>query len=585
MQFKNASLTHVGRVRSANEDFHADAPTVNGHVFVVCDGMGGHVGGATASQVAVSSILEYFQREKHENIFQAIDRSLVYANEQVYARSISDPSLKGMGTTATVLVIQGEECFIGHVGDSRIYVKSDNQLFRLTKDHSFVQTLVDARVISDEEAESHPQKNQILKAIGISSSLEPTICPQPILVKQGDVFMLCSDGLNGMVNDRTMEMMVDFQDLSLTATNLINAALEAGGHDNVTVTLVGIHESSHKKSTFKHFNPIDYKNTQEFPQTSVNKKKPAKTVLWVATSLVLMVLIGVGLWLIYQNKSDGQNVMPKEGKKLTQDDLDIFPAEQISSIKEFEIGLENGEYFASYYVFKVTVKEGKVTDYRETPEEIRIAEQKKDKVAEAIKDGWIKGKPPTGQESNYYTKTVKDQNGQNVALYKKKPQVVKKDEVKEAEKDGWTVSNPPSGQESKYDTKTVKDQNGQDVTLYREKNSQQDETKDEVKEAENDGWKVGNPPSGEESKYDTKKVKDKNGQDVTLYRKKKNSENTTCTYLHKVKKGETLSKIADSLNRTTKCKGLDPDKIKNQNGLRNTRINPDKVLSGTCDCD
>ena len=138
MQFKNASLTHVGRVRSANEDFHADAPTVNGHVFVVCDGMGGHVGGATASHVAVSSILEYFQREKHENIIQAIDRSLAFANEQVYARSISDPSLKGMGTTATVLVIQGEECFIGHVGDSRIYLKSDNQLFRLTKDHTFV---------------------------------------------------------------------------------------------------------------------------------------------------------------------------------------------------------------------------------------------------------------------------------------------------------------------------------------------------------------------------------------------------------------------------------------------------------------
>ena len=115
--------------------------------------------------------------------------------------------------------------------------------------------------------------HQILKAIGISSSLEPSICPQPILVKQGDVFMLCSDGLNGMVNDRTMEMMVDFQDLSLTATNLVNAALEAGGHDNVTVTLVGIHESSHKKSTFKHFNPIDHKKTQEFPQTSQTQEK------------------------------------------------------------------------------------------------------------------------------------------------------------------------------------------------------------------------------------------------------------------------------------------------------------------------
>jgi serine/threonine protein phosphatase PrpC len=553
MQFKNASLTHVGRVRSANEDFHADAPTVNGHVFVVCDGMGGHVGGATASHVAVSSILEYFQREKHENIIQAIDRSLVFANEQVYARSISDPSLKGMGTTATVLVIQGEECFIGHVGDSRIYLKSDNQLFRLTKDHSFVQTLVDARVISDEDAESHPQKNQILKAIGISSSLEPTICPQPILVKQGDVFMLCSDGLNGMVNDRTMEMMVDFQDLSLTATNLVNAALEAGGHDNVTVTLVGIHESSHKKSTFKHFNPIDHKKTQEFPQTSVNKKKPAKTVLWVATSLVLMVLIGVGLWLIYQNKSDGQYVMPKEGKKLTQDDLDRFPAEQISSIKEFEIGLDNGEYFASNYVFKVTVKEGKVTHYWDTPKEERIAEQQR-------KDDEKKKKKRTEQtnkEPDEYTKAIDE---------------------------GWTETAPPSGEEDNFERKTVKDKNGRDVVLYKKK-PQQVETKDEVKEAKDKGWSENLPPSGEEDNFERKTVKDQSGQDVTLYRKKKKSENSTCTYLHEVKSGETLNKIADILNSTTKCNRLNADKIKKQNRLPNSRINPGKVLSGTCDCD
>jgi serine/threonine protein phosphatase PrpC len=554
MQFKNASLTHVGRVRSANEDFHADAPTVNGHVFVVCDGMGGHVGGATASHVAVSSILEYFQREKHENIIQAIDRSLVFANEQVYARSISDPSLKGMGTTATVLVIQGEECFIGHVGDSRIYVKSDNQLFRLTKDHSFVQTLVDARVISDEEAESHPQKNQILKAIGISSSLEPSICPQPILVKQGDVFMLCSDGLNGMVNDRTMEMMVDFQDLSLTATNLVNAALEAGGHDNVTVTLVGIHESSHKKSTFKHFNPIDHKKTQEFPQTSVNQKKPAKTVLWVATSLVLMLLIGVGLWLISQNKSDDQSVMPEPGKILTQVDLDRFPAENISTIKDFPIDLDNGEYFAVMDAFKVTVKEGKVTNYWKTPKEERIAEQQR-------KDEEKKKKKRTEQTN-------------------KGP-----DEYTKAIDEGWTETAPPSGQESNYDTKKVKDKNNRDVILYKKKSEV--DTEDDVTKAEKEGWSKKAPPSGQESNYEQRMVKDKNGQEVTLYKqKKKPATNSNCVYLHYVKKGETLTLIADSLNRTSKCKGLTSDKIAKDNRITtNSTLTLKQQLKGTCDCD
>ena len=299
MRYRNYSITNVGKVRSANEDNYGDALTPNGHIFVVCDGMGGHVGGAKASSIAVSSIIEYFQREKHSNIIQAIDRAFSFANEQIFANALSSPELKGMGTTAVVLIISGEESFIGHVGDSRIYLKSNNRLHRITKDHSFVQTLVDSGVISDEEAESHPNKNQILKALGTSSVVEGTICQVPLQVKSGDVFLLCSDGLNGMVNDRGLEMMLQGQNLTQSGEDLIRAALDAGGLDNVTATMVAIEESAHSISKFVDYNPVkkfDGSSTQAFmtsPSTSSKSKiVSTKSIFLLSVFLVFLGIIG-----------------------------------------------------------------------------------------------------------------------------------------------------------------------------------------------------------------------------------------------------------------------------------------------------
>jgi serine/threonine protein phosphatase PrpC len=271
IQFHFSAKTDVGLVRKANEDNLGNALTPNGHVFVVCDGMGGHVGGAKASQIAVSSILEFFKKQEYDNLFTAIDRSLVFANEQIYAVSMAEPELKGMGTTAVILIVKGDACFIGHVGDSRIYLKSGGKLNRITKDHSFVQTLVDSGLITDEAAESHPKKNQILKALGIGPIVEPTVADSPIFPKNGDVFLLCSDGMNGMVNDASMEMMIDENDLDKSSSVLIQAAKDSGGHDNITVTLVNILESPHNQSVFKHFNPIHtnaFSNTHNLEPTA-----------------------------------------------------------------------------------------------------------------------------------------------------------------------------------------------------------------------------------------------------------------------------------------------------------------------------
>lgn len=324
MKYSSKSLTHVGKVRSANEDSLGEAQTPNGNLFVVCDGMGGHVGGATASSIAIKSIIEFFQRDTYDNVIQAIDHSLSFANEQIYASALSNPELKGMGTTAVVLLIRGEECFIGHVGDSRIYLRSDGKLNRITKDHSFVQTLVDSGVIDDEDAEKHPNKNQILQALGIASSVKGTICQAPILPKKGDMFLLCSDGLNGMVTDRDLEKIMQEDNIAVTAENLITAALNGGGHDNITASLVLIEESTHSISRFVNFNPkpkmSDMSSTQQFGGISNSPVKKKSKLPYIIGGGVLLIGAGISAFLFL--KKDVELPKDKKSHKYTLIDLE-----------------------------------------------------------------------------------------------------------------------------------------------------------------------------------------------------------------------------------------------------------------------
>jgi serine/threonine protein phosphatase PrpC len=334
MKYSSKSLTNVGKVRSANEDNLGEAQTPNGHLFVVCDGMGGHVGGAHASSIAVNSLIEYFQREVYDNVIQAIDHALSFANEQIYASALSNPDLKGMGTTAVVLLLRDEECFIGHVGDSRIYLRSNGILNRITKDHSFVQTLVDSGVIDDEDAENHPNKNQILQALGIAPSVKATISQSPILPKAGDMFLLCSDGLNGMVNDRDIEHIMQEDNLLVTTENLITAALNGGGYDNITASLILIEESAHSSSRFVHFNPkpkkIDMTSTQPFGGETI-PSAPAKSKLpyFIGGAVVLL-----GACVAVMMMIGKEEVAKGSPKLMTKEALQKYVCKNINDIKK-----------------------------------------------------------------------------------------------------------------------------------------------------------------------------------------------------------------------------------------------------------
>ena len=298
----------IGNVRTAQEDSHFSGATPNGYLFVVCDGMGGHVGGAEASSIAVKSIFEFFNREKYHDTRNALDDALQFANAQILGKVCEYPALKGMGTTACILLLQEDRAYIAHAGDSRIYLclAKEKELYRITKDHSFVQTLVDLPEgdpykISDEEAENHPDKNRILKALGIKPDLTPTICEKPILPKNGDIFLLCSDGLSGMISDSVMQSVLTHSSkLEQKGDMLITLALEAGGYDNITLQLIEILGSPHKKSDFKHcdFNP----KPKGRSKSSGRKSKTIAKIL-IALSIVILCIVGTDIVRYYIDRN------------------------------------------------------------------------------------------------------------------------------------------------------------------------------------------------------------------------------------------------------------------------------------------
>ena len=319
MNLNHISKSVVGLVRSANEDFIGDFITKdNLRVFVVCDGMGGHVGGAKASQAAVNSISEYFNGNPSRIVQVALKEAIEFANIQIYGEAQMNPSLSGMGTTCVVLAEKDGLLYLAHVGDSRCYIFSDNKLFRLTKDHSYVQTLVDKGEISDPEMETHPRKNELTKALGISDSIEVEVVPDPIKAKKGDKFLLSSDGLTGLVTDKIIAKTIrDNSDLNSCVNQLIKLAEDGGGHDNISSDLIEVVESEHKTSSFVSKNNPSFNQTQT--QDGITQKRSSLfNIKAILILTILLILAGVIYYFGFKpvanetKKKPTEVVVPKE---------------------------------------------------------------------------------------------------------------------------------------------------------------------------------------------------------------------------------------------------------------------------------
>jgi PPM family protein phosphatase len=224
-----AALTDVGRQRQSNEDSYLDREPV----FAVADGMGGARAGEVASRMAVEAFESAEPGDGPEELLRGVARE---ANRRIYEMAQSDSEHAGMGTTLTAAMVTGREVAVGHVGDSRLYRLRDGKLERLTEDHSLVEELVRQGRLTPEEAETHPQRSIITRALGPEADVDVETFTHT--GRTGDVYLICSDGLSGMVSEDEMAAIVR-ESLSLkeAAYRLIDAANQNGGKDNITVVL------------------------------------------------------------------------------------------------------------------------------------------------------------------------------------------------------------------------------------------------------------------------------------------------------------------------------------------------------------
>ena len=239
---KLAGKTDVGRVRQDNQDdYRAGELPGDAAWALVCDGMGGARGGREASQCACSVIERCFQEQYNQYPRRRGDffeKGLLSANRYVFQKALREESLAGMGTTAVCALVRGGKAYLSHAGDSRAYLYRDGKLAQLTHDHSYVQELVDCGTITQEQAEHHPQKNIITRALGVDYRLEPEFTT--VALQAGDVLLLCTDGLTNAVPTEQLEQLLrsgSFYDLPDV---LIRTANENGGPDNITALLVGV---------------------------------------------------------------------------------------------------------------------------------------------------------------------------------------------------------------------------------------------------------------------------------------------------------------------------------------------------------
>jgi PPM family protein phosphatase len=229
-----ARASDTGKKRRRNEDSYVVAPPL----FAVADGMGGAQAGEVASKLAAAALKEtdLDGASGPEKVTALIQE----ANRRVYERAHSDPSTSGMGTTVTVALVDGREVTIGHVGDSRAYVVRDGELEQLTEDHSLVNELLKSGKLSREEAETHPQRSVITRAVGTDPDVD--VDAFTVAAGEGDVFLLCSDGLTDMVPDSDILDLVERHrdDLDRATKALVSAANRGGGEDNITVIAFSI---------------------------------------------------------------------------------------------------------------------------------------------------------------------------------------------------------------------------------------------------------------------------------------------------------------------------------------------------------
>lgn len=338
--FRIAGGTDVGVSRQNNEDNLITFDSPIGRVVVVCDGMGGENGGETASSMAVGIIEDIIKNNEFTDPNDAIIGSINAANQAVLHRSMMQPQLAGMGSTCVMAIINNGRVYYGSVGDSRIYYYNPSEgLVQITKDQSYVQTLVDAGEITEEEAENHPRKNEILNAIGLDGMQPATVCDAPLLPAPGSILLLCSDGLSGMVPNMTIKHVLARSEMPIEekVQKLINLANEAGGLDNITVQLVEFGQQTESVAAPVQSSSVDMQQNNPLAQPSAKSKKGFSLLFPILAALIVLGAAGAAWYFLTKDKKEDKPVVEtivKESEKKTTEAEEEAPKAEKSGKSE-----------------------------------------------------------------------------------------------------------------------------------------------------------------------------------------------------------------------------------------------------------
>lgn len=236
---KTVSITDIGQRRKLNQDYVFSTEEQLGNlpnVFIVADGMGGHNAGDYASKYTVETIVRQIADSKEHSVVKILTQAIDAANEHIRRKAREDAGLSGMGTTVVAATIQGTTLQVANVGDSRLYIIG-KQMRQITRDHSLVEEMVRMGELPREEARIHPDKNIITRAIGAQDAVETDFFE--VELQEGDMILMCSDGLTNMLDDEEICAILNRQgDIAQKAKELVEAANENGGKDNITVILI-----------------------------------------------------------------------------------------------------------------------------------------------------------------------------------------------------------------------------------------------------------------------------------------------------------------------------------------------------------
>src|SRR5580704_16746872 len=225
--------------KQVNEDACGRRETRLGHLCVVCDGMGGHAAGREAAELALATIFATFEQAPEGAAPADVLRSAIEeASRRVYAMPTSEVALGRPGSTVVAVLMHAQGTEVAHVGDSRAYLVHEGQIFRVTRDHSIVQEMVDRGLLTLRQAAQHPDANRITRALGMAPEVEAEVRPQPLQHVTGDAFVLCSDGLSDLVEDAEILEVVDGVPAAQATGKLVDIANARGGHDNITVLVL-----------------------------------------------------------------------------------------------------------------------------------------------------------------------------------------------------------------------------------------------------------------------------------------------------------------------------------------------------------